>query len=442
MTLALIPIFLIILGITFPKFDKKNILGVYLKELALPLFVLCVSIFNFIDVFSHIVDNLLIAYIFIYIISLRSDDYSSYFNRSLLLLITFSLVAYGINTVWICFLLLSVLYVEINNKRLLNLLISAVILCLPNFDIVITLYGQWGGLLLVPAFIGLTVSKDDFIRLISGFLYLTIISNTKYTSLGYDYIVLIGIVLSLFLIQVERRKLKYTYTMALLPFIGVANPFHIIALYIFIETTFFIKCQTYEIVRRVETENGAIKNIKFQEIAFLIFSLVLAFSVPGSPLSWVLASAANKIGLIMMIVVMDLLIINQNVIEESKTISIKKDKFDIDIINNVLFFILLPILMYKEIFTYNLWGILFGFGNLTIILIFKKRIGWLYTIFNLVKGSYVNFGLKISDEVGKQENNLIHQRRNDRLMFSGVDEAIIWSLFILAISILLIGRYL
>ena len=442
MTLILVPLLILMLGILFPKFDKKFIGSFKLKEIALPIFVLSVSILDLVNCFSHISDNLIIAYIFMYLISKSSSDYSSYFNKSILLLTIISLVAFGINTIWITFLLLSLVYIEINEKRMLNLVISAIALSLPNFDIVAMLYGQWGGLLLIPAFIGLTTSKDHFIKLICGLLYITIISNTKFTSLGYDFIILIGIALSLLLLQVERSKFKYTVTLGLLPFVGVANPFHIIALYVFVESSIFIKRKTYEIVKRIETENGTIKNIKYQEIAFLIFSMALAFSVPASPLSWLLNTANGNIGFIIMIIVIDLILINQSVIENMKTESTESEKIDIVTINNILFLILLPIVMYKEVISYSYWGILLGLVNLVTIIIFKKKIKWLQAFHNILKGLHVNFSFKVNNTKILNEENKKSIQVNERIMFSGIEETVIWSLFILAISILLIGRYL
>ncbi len=443
MTLILLSLLILAIVLNFPTVRDIKLNSYTLDNFRVPFFLLVITVLDGLNLFSQINDNLLLGYLLIFLISKKENIISSYIRNVILLFTIFTLVMTGTNTVWLTFLMCSISFLELGPKSFHRSLISAIILSLPAFDFIKLLYGQWGAFLILPAFIGIFVTKKSFFSLISGMLLLTVVSNTKYITLGYLPIILLGMFLLTVIGQSEKKRSSYVTTMALVPFVGISDPIKLVGIYILMRTSLFLKSIMFEITKNIEIENGAIKNIKYQEIVVLIISTYFIFAGPGTPLAWILSEMEEYKNVILFILFLDIFHTNGSVIEDVKNGKKNKTKKDeAELYISVLMLILLCFTMKDSIFKYSLYGLVFGTLNLILIAIFKQKPNWIDLLLNIKRSTNISFAIQSALE---KDNIEVKNKENidlSEIRLRGLDETVIWSLFIFLISILLVGRYL
>ena len=330
----------------------------------------------------------------------------------------------------------STIYIGITSFLVLLLPLS------PQFE---SVYYQWGGLLLIPALLGLITSNDFFKRGLYGFLYIVTISDTRYMGLGYYPILIGAISLLLILLSIEKEEESYVYSLAIVPFVGIANLYNLIALFVLFEIVIFFKGKLLNIVNNIETEKGAIKNIHYQEILMILAGMYVLFSGPASPFAWLFNTISTDGYVLALVFIIELLLLNQVCLDRSTNkvrASIETNKTEI--IRVFVYLVCVVVCIGSNIFNFEILGIVPGLVFILILVINRKKRKWLYLVAEVKKSITIS---TVSPNYMLQDNPIENRGRSNKIellryRFSGVDETIIWSLFIFLISIILIGRYL
>jgi len=444
-SLAALIVLLLVVLITIPEMKKKEIAKHKIINFIMPFFVAITSLLSFFDQFSHSNDSLVISLLFIFLLINKKTNTNSYLLNISSLFSSIILLIYVDKTIWLSIGLFVLIILNSKKYNVYLGIVSFLIMLLPLSPQFEYVYYQWGGIILIPALIGLITSKDSFKRSLFGFLYIVSISDTRYMTLGYYPILIVGISLLLILLTLEKEEEPYIYSLALVPFIGISNLYNLIALYVLFEVVMYFKGEVLNIVNNIETENGTIKNIRYHEIAMVLIGIYILFSGPASPFAWLFHVVKADYYVMALVLLIELILLNQVCIERSADkVRADFDTNKTEVVRVVIYLAFSMLSIGSDIFNYNVFGVIPGLIFILILVINKKNKSWA-NLLTVVKKSVSISQRNTVQEFQRspiEDRGRAHKMTSIKMGFSGIDESIIWSVFILIISIILIGRYL
>jgi len=446
MSLSVLILIILVLILNYPKIRLFNIKNIKIEELSLPFYILLTGVLSIAGLCTHINDNLILAFGFIYTVLSRSkvSSLSDYILNSVLLIFILGIIFFIENSLWTSIALISLVILNFKNKSMTYSLLALCLLALPFNLTLKTVYIQWGGILLIPIFIAMISAIENYDKLILSFLYIAIISNTKYQSLGYANIIALGIGMILLIGKVKYPNKSYINAMAFIPFVSISNPFNLIALYILFESMIYLKQECLKITKKLEIENGSIKSITYEEIVIVLLGLYLIFGGPGTPLAWILSEFKNYTIFLILYLLIDILIINNYCLEIVNNtnvlkVTIKKVEYVVILITLVV----LMIVMKSNVFNYSPYSALLGTIFLAMNILFKIKPSWIEQILSFKRLVQVPLSLHVINRSKLNKIKYKYQKLDlETTRYDGLSETLVWSVFIMLVSILLIGRYL
>ncbi len=444
MSLAVFILAIFSMVVSVPYIRSKKIKTVHISSLTVPSYILLASILSLTNSFVGINDGVMVGISFLFIITQLDEFEASKFIYNGIVFAAIFILSYFVNNaLWLSISLVALSLFNIKKNQNVMSMIAMIALLLPISRLGMLLYDQWGGLLLLPAMLGLISAENSRDKFILSSLVILIISTTKYISLGYTPVLGLGLFLIILLGSHLRRSKNFIYTIALLPFMGIANPYNIIGIYISINIILFFKTELLKTVEALEVENGSIKNIRYQDIIIVILGLYLLLGGPGSPVFWIISNLKQAY-LLWLILFLDIFVINQDCVssaEETKNnfVNFRTPKE----ISVLLYIIFMAVVFRESIYDFNPLTLISFSGLIIYLVLYKKRKDWLNTIFSIRNMARISYKRSENHKsIIQSDERKLGKPEWGKVYVDGMDESIIWSFFIFLISILLIVRYL
>lgn len=431
--------------VSFPAFKGIDVGKWKMRDLIFPLFSICIAGISIFGLFRGINDSLIVALCFVFMMTIKSESrIVEYINNTSIFLLVLGCLMLKIDIIWISFALISLIIFNQNRNSSLLPLIAIIFAVMPGFKPIGVLYDQWGGLLILPAMLGIIGSKQSRDKLTSSVLLILLISSTQYMSLGYAGVILLGMALILIFVEDYHNKKPFLYTMGLVPFVGIGDPYNIVGLYISITVVVFYKSQLLNIIDGLETEGGSIKNIRYQDILLLLLGTYILAGGPGSPVFWLITSASKQNYLLYFLILLDIVEFNGVGINNATSMGGKKvDLKNVNEINSFIYIVLIAVIYRAIVFSFSYIGLVLLAAFLPVILLYKRKKRWLQLILEVKKVFSVTYRKKAPDSNIHARAKVITETKSPiKITLSGIDEGIIWSIFIFIVSFLLIWRYL
>jgi len=444
MSPAVIIVISLSLLMNMPVLKELSVGNYKVKNISYSIYFLLIAIISEIGLFTGISDSLLVALSFVYIVS--HDDERAIveylYNSIILSLVTIALF-FNIEIVWISFALLALIFFNYKRNNSLYTVLGLAFSIAPGFSLIQSLYVQWGGLLIIPTLNGIISSRLARDRFIFSSLIVLIISSTRFYSLGYTTVIIIGLGLILLFVKGLNNKKDFIYTMSLIPFVGIYNPVNIIGIYISINVILLYKKKLLKIVNDLEIKDGTIKNIRYQDMIIFILGLYILAGAPGSPMSWLVQVSLKQKYLIYFLLILDIFEINKIIVSGASAKTSEKNYLKgVREVTSILYVLIMCIVFRASIYKFNYVSLIFIGIFILLMTLYKKKKKCLFYILDMREVLSVTSQRPYESHLIKNQTLKLRQKIDlPILTFAGFTEVSIWSFFIFIVSILLIWRY-
>lgn len=432
---------------TFPFGKELKIKDLNIKIFKLPVYSLLVAIYSFFSLEVEIVTAKIIGLCFITVVlCTRNEQSIKHYIYNCLLLFTTSLLVMNLeDSTLLTMGLFSIATIAYNRESGLRALLSLVFLILPLVNGFSDVFYAWSPIILVAVFLYIHLLKD--LDRLLPLLYILFLSGWNDSHFMMNYSPLITLLFGAILIIINNKSehIKLFLAIGLFLLLKTSEPLFLVASYLSVELFLQARIELMKLIDQLEVQDGSIKNISYVQIFVGIATVYMISGAPGSPLSWLFASRNWTIDLTLFLILLDMTRVTKLAVLEARqssrdSLMKKQEKY----LSYGLSLVALIFLCGKELLYFDPWTLIFLLISVLVAFVFKGFRPLLMNYLNIFEGITID-SLSVYRGNKEQFNEKINNKpylRYRILKVDGLDESLIWSIFIFIVSVLLIGRYL